>query len=335
MEQFIRQILKEYDIVGDSIEKLDDTSRNDEDIRQQYLINHSYVMKLNTAALVSEKFLDDISRVIERYRKIGVWVPRLIRKTDGKFLAEMEIDGRTYYVYVEEYAIYKIAKDVKDEDKLKREIMEHIGVLAAEYSGVDLMETPSMWTILDLHPLDKEVDESQDNLNRLITVLKEKNREKEIEILERENKKARQMLQKWYRKLPRCVYQGDLNFTNVLINDEEEFKGLIDFNMAGTEVNINNFLHETAYFLQEEDFVELSAEEIYDKMNEKQELLMEIILRNYSLNEDEKRCLPLYKKIIGMSFYPNVMLWIYLLQNGKYVDKVLELLLLIAEEAND
>lgn len=47
---------------------------------------------------------------------------------------------------------------------------------------------------------------------------------------------------------------------------------------------------------------------------------MEIILRNYSLNEDEKRCLPLYKKIIGMSFYPNVMLWIYLLRNGKYVD---------------
>lgn len=86
----------------------------------------------------------------------------------------MEIDGRTYYVYVEEYAIYKIAKDVKDEDKLKREMMEHIGILAAEYSGVDLMETPSMWTILDLHPLDKEVDESQDNLNRLITVLKEK-----------------------------------------------------------------------------------------------------------------------------------------------------------------
>ncbi len=174
MEKFIRQILKEYDIAGDSIEKLDDTSRNDEDIRQQYLINHSYVMKLNTAVLVSEKFLEDISRVIERYRKIGVWVPRLIRKTDGKFLAEMEIDGRTYYVYVEEYAIYKTAKDVKDEDKLKREMMEHIGILAAEYSGVDLMETPSMWTILDLHPLDKEVDESQDNLNRLITVLKEK-----------------------------------------------------------------------------------------------------------------------------------------------------------------
>ena len=98
MEKFIRQILKEYNIAGDSIEKLDDTSRNDEDIRQQYLINHSYVMKLNTAALVSEKFLEDISRVIERYRKIGVWVPRVIRKRDGKILAEMEMDGRICYL---------------------------------------------------------------------------------------------------------------------------------------------------------------------------------------------------------------------------------------------
>ena len=80
MEKFIRQILKEYNIAGDSIEKLDDTSRNDEDIRQQYLINHSYVMKLNTAALVSEKFLEDISRVIERYRKIAVVHVREITK---------------------------------------------------------------------------------------------------------------------------------------------------------------------------------------------------------------------------------------------------------------
>ena len=65
MEKFIRQILKEYNIAGDSIEKLDDTSRNDEDIRQQYLINHSYVMKLNTAALVSEKFLEDMGTTAE------------------------------------------------------------------------------------------------------------------------------------------------------------------------------------------------------------------------------------------------------------------------------
>lgn len=38
-----------------------------------------------------------------------------------------------------------------------------------------------------------------------------------------------------------------------------------------------------------------------------------------------------YKRVVDMSFYPNVMLLIELIQNRKYVDKVIQLINLICE----
>lgn len=151
-------------------------------------------------------------------------------------------------------------------------------------------------------------------------------------MLRAQNEIARAELQKKYKILPRCVYQGDLNFSNILIDENNKFKGLIDFNMAGTEVNINNFLNETAYYLEEQDFVNLSAEEIHNKMERKQRELLDIILKNYSLNEEEKNCITLYKRIMDMSLYPNVMLWIHLIRNDKHSEKVLQLLRLICKK---
>jgi len=51
------------------------------------------------------------------------------------------------------------------------------------------------------------------------------------------NAKAAQAekIKKVFNELPRCVYQGDLNSSNALHQDGR-FAGLIDFNMAGTDV---------------------------------------------------------------------------------------------------
>ncbi len=335
MEEFIKNVLDSYNIPVASITKLNDTSKNDEDLRIQYLANNQYVVKLNTAKVISEKFLENISRLIERYNEIGVWAPRILRKQNGKIIVDIEKDGQIYHAYIEEYATYKTAEDIEtpeDKDTLKRQIMEHIGVFAAKYSGVELIDVPSMWTIIDLHPLDDGVDEKQANLNRLEKALLEKNYAEEAEMLRAQNAIVRAELQKKYKLLPRCVYQGDLNFSNVLIDENNKFKGLIDFNMAGTEININNFLNETAYYLEEQDFVDLSAEEIHNKMERKQSELLDIILKNYSLNDEEKACMPLYKTIINMSLYPNVMLWIHMIRKNINTEKVLQLLKFICEK---
>lgn len=38
-----------------------------------------------------------------------------------------------------------------------------------------------------------------------------------------------------YRSLPKAVFQGDINDSNVLLSEKGKFKGLIDFNLSGTE----------------------------------------------------------------------------------------------------
>ncbi len=44
--------------------------------------------------------------------------------------------------------------------------------MAAKYSGVDLSETKSMWSIIDRAPLDVDIDEKQENANTLMEALR-------------------------------------------------------------------------------------------------------------------------------------------------------------------
>lgn len=84
--------------------------------------------------------------------------------------------------------------------------------------------------------------------------------------------------------------------------------------------------------MSEADFKDLTAAEIFGKMNRTQNTLMEVILEYYSLNEIEKKVYADYKKVIDFSFFPNAALWIKLLKKKEYVDKVLELLELLCEK---
>lgn len=256
----------------------------------------------------------------------------MLKTSNGNYIERFVKDEKVYYCYIEEYAPYKTAESVCENYSIQKQMMKYMGIFASKYTGIELMDTPSMWTVIDLHPMDDGIDEKQDNLNELMNVLKEHNYEKEAELLSKTNTKVRNELKEIYKSLPRCVYQGDLNFTNVLVDEKGDFKGLIDFNMAGTEFNINNFLNETAYHMDEQDFIELSTKEIYEKMNIKQKELLNIIFENYKMNDEEMACFPLYKKIIDMSLYPNVMLWIHLIKNKEQVEKVLKLIELICNK---
>lgn len=68
----MKEIIKKYNIIVESIEKLNDTSKSEDDIRLQYLVNNKYVLKMNTAEIISEDFLSSIGKLIERYNAIGV-----------------------------------------------------------------------------------------------------------------------------------------------------------------------------------------------------------------------------------------------------------------------
>lgn len=167
----------------------------------------------------------------------------------------------------------------------------------------------------------------QENINLLCDALNDKALSKRIRFL---NDQARNHIKKYFDLLPRCVFQGDLNPTNILVDDNNTFKGIIDFNMFGTEVNINCFLNESMYYFEDDDFKLYSVSELIERINNIQGKLMSRILEYYQLNDVEIAVYDDYRFIINIGFYPNVMLMVRTLQESE--QKVVEFLTMVCDQ---
>lgn len=299
----ISEIMDQFGLTFSEIPKFIDSSHGDDDLRWNFILDERYVLKVNSARSMWEERLREISRLIERYNSIGVYAPRLLPAEDGRLSREYEVNGAACVCFVEEYAAYPVCGEDTPLDW--NGVTEHLGCLAAKYTNVDLSEIHSMWTIIDLAPLDTGVDEKQENADLLVKTL-EKNGYPELSQQVRAyNERLRAVIARDFRELPRCVYQGDLNSANVL-HDNGKFAGLIDFNMAGTDVNINVFVNETNAFPEEGDFDRLTVPELLTAMEREQKRKLEPILRHYTLNALEKRVMPYYNQIAELFQWPNV-----------------------------
>lgn len=326
----IQEIMSHFGLSVQSVTNFYDTSRNDGDKRLNYVLDEEYVLKIHSVGVMWETRLQEIHRLISRYRAIGVYCPDLIPTLDGMLSYSWQMDGKEYTCFVEEYAIYPVLGGETEYDY--REVIEHLGVLASKYTGVDLSETKSMWSIIDLAPLDVDIDEKQENTNALTEALRKNGYDDLATQVEDFNAMLREKVMVVFADLPRCVYQGDLNSTNVL-HKESHFVGLIDFNMAGTDVNINVFLNETNWFPEEAEFDSLSVEEIIAKQDTEQEAELAAILRHYTLNDNEKYAFPYYKRIVDLFQYPNVCAMIYWLNSDTCKEKCAALIKALVEKA--
>lgn len=327
MEKKVKRILEiitsKYNINYSQITNLID-STNKDDFRLNIILDNKYVVRINNSNVMNEERLSEIDRLITRYNSIGVYSPHYIKNNDNLF--SIIIDN--LICYVSYYADYPLASELElDQNRLLEETVYHLGILSSKYTNYDLVDTKSMWSIIDLAPLDDLIDEKEENLNILVDEL---NTIGEYDIATQVvefNKTNRKQILKVFKDLPRCVYQGDLNDTNLLIKDNH-FYGLIDFNLSGTEVNINCFLAETNKNLEEEDLKKYDSHEIFDLMINYQNRYLKKIFENYLLNKIELQVFENYRNIILISQYPNVCAYIYGIRNG-YKEKILKLIKLI------
>lgn len=325
----IREIMSHFGLSVESVTGFYDTSHSDDDKRLNFILDNKYVLKVSSVATMWETRLREIGRLISRYRSIGVYCPDLIPTLDGSLSFALQKDGREYTCFVEEYAIYPVCGFDAQCDR--KEVIEHLGVLAAKCTGVDLSETKSMWSVIDLAPLDVDIDEKQENANTLTAALRKNGYGDLADKTDAFNAMLREKITAVFDKLPRCVFQGDLNGGNELHKDGH-FVGLIDFNMAGTDVNINVFLNETNWFPTEAEFEALSVPEIIAKLDSEQAGVLSVILRHYSLNDDEKYALPYYKRIVDMFQYPDVCLMVKWLNSDTHRGKCVELIAAMLEK---
>lgn len=329
-EKEVKDIVGQFGIECTKVGECIDTSHGEKDKRYVYLINdNEYVLKVTNVPF-KEAFFKGIADLVDRYIKIGVYAPNLI-KADFGYVYKYKKE-ETYNAYMEEYAKYPLYSKEGDIDyEFKKEILRHVGRLAAYYSNMDLVNHYSMWSVVQLGAMDENIDEKQENMNQLVSCLRKHEYTTIADKLEKTNSKYRKIIKDNFDLLPKCVYQGDLNPSNILVDENGNFKGIIDFNLYGTEVNINCFTCESMYYLRENDINTLSANELFEKMNHVWQELMDVILSEYTMNNLEKECLIAYKVITFMSFYPNVELMCHCLEESKNALKIIDLLHLIAD----
>lgn len=319
----LQQILSQFGLTFREITAFHDTSLGDEDRRLNYILDNTYVLKINSQKSMWEERLRGIARLIDRYGSIGIYAPKLLRTLTGDYSVTSDMDGVKYTCFVEEFAKYPVCDE---ETGLEyEEVIPHLGKLAAAYSGVDLTEIYSMWSLFDLSPFDEGVDEKQENAASLVEALKE-NGEVELAAQVRDfNEAQRQAILPGFQELPRCVFQGDMNRTN-LLHQDGRFAGLIDFNMSGTDVNINVFACETNMFPQEMEFDAMTVPEILDLLKTGQDQLLDLIWASYEMNALEKKMLPHFRKLCDLFQWPNVCSLRKWMQEEERRDKALALI---------
>ena len=314
-----------------------DSSHGEDDIRHNYIIDKKFVLRINSAKVMTEERLAELNRLIERYRTFGMKAPMFLKAGNGNFVLEQ--DGK--YCYLSEYLDYPLADDVKYRcrEELMRQRLVFISWFAQTFKNVDLIETVSMFSIFDLAPYDKlsglDIDEKQENLNQLVADLTQAGYVELAQKVNAKNEELRRQLKPIYKDLPRCVFQGDENFSNLCVDEHDQIIGLFDFNMSGTEV-IANYLANNAFmghFCYEDEILDKhTPKEVLQILLDAFHQSTALIREHYSFTEQEFSAYLLYGKIAMISAYWNTSAFAEYLQQEKYKDKIVAIIELILAE---
>ena len=153
--------------------RLIDTSHGADDIRLNYIIDRRWVLRFCIAPDMTEKRLQEMNRLIERYICFGLKCPRFQADSSGKFFHQWK--GLTCYLseYIDLPTADELKLDVHDQEAVWQEVLDSVAGFAERYRNVDLSETTGMYSLFDLSPFDKAAgkDEKQQNFESLCSAL--------------------------------------------------------------------------------------------------------------------------------------------------------------------
>ena len=302
----LQSLLALYGVEGMGDVGLIDTSHDEADIRWNYIVDKRYVLRLTNAPGMTEARLHDMNRLIGRYADFGLSCPAFLPGRDGLFFHSW----KELTAYLSEYADMPLADQVEltaeQKDALRTEVVLSLAGFLERYKGVDLIPTMGMYSLFDLCPYDEPegIDEKQWNMNNLTDALQKAGEEALAKKLAAKNEAVRARLLGVYKDLPRCVTQGDEGFGNVLLNGENHFAGLIDFNLSGTDVCVNLIANNADFDLDVMHHKPIEPTEVLEKALASYRKNAAMILQVYHATAAERAALADYAWIALASQYP-------------------------------
>lgn len=238
------------------------TSRNDNDFREVIIAEWSsgdkYVIKLSDNDFTFPDKIKSWVRCAEEYRKLGYYCPAIFYSKNGDFPV-VEYKGHRCVAYAEEYSIYNAVDARTDESRniSDREYMDSAFEMIARVAAkrFDFTDYPSGYCLFDRFCPSDATDEILElalEWKKHTDTLPEEFREQVNRIWRRWNDN-RSSLEQIYHRLPTSVFQADLNPTNILIDSDGKFVGVMDFNLCGKDVFLNYLFREICWLSDNEE----------------------------------------------------------------------------------
>ena len=328
----ILQLLSQYGFTARGEMRLIDSSRGADDLRLNYIIDRKWVLRLCNAPEMTEKRLTELNRLIARYNAFGLVCPSFLTDPEGRFFHAWRGLTCCLSEYVDLPTADSLPLTEAEKETLRLEVLDSVAGFAERYRNADLSDTMGMYSLFDLSPFDRPIgkDEKQQNFDSLCSALRAEGQLSLAGCLEEKHARIRNQLKAVYRGLPRCVFQADENLSNVLVNEEHHLAGLIDFNLAGTEVVVNQFANLCGGFdsgIKKTVGARTRMNRAMDGCRKDRERMLGI----YHATDAEKQAMEGYTWIALTAGWPQVCFFLEGLKDDALRKEVIELLWLLTD----
>lgn len=346
-EEQIGYILSNYTSMKYKIDKIIDSSKADIDIRKNYCLTfedgNEFVLKITNNSFTTPERVNGWKGLSQLYKDNGIYCPQIKETENGqRFVEAASESGETYTAYLEEKKNFKTAWEYVQEyggdEKEKREleakfdnldfhgrVLETIGVIANV--SRNLVNWPTPYCLYETFCKEDKTDENYQFAEIFYNLCrKQENVDKDfLDKIWKVYIEKKAGFEEEYKQLPKAVFQSDLNSSNVLIDEELDFSGLIDFNISGTETILNYAICESLYYLNNDDLKSLDSIKTAEKYDSHFNKAMACIKKHYTFGEEEKKAFMTLYNIVAPFRFPNIFLFINAIEKGeiKYIDSML------------
>ena len=280
---------------------------------------HTYLLSFADGQRLAVKVCKNLFTTAERisgwktlckhHLDLGIYCPQIVDSLEGHSSETVFVEGERFVIYAEEIAKYPSMEDVSprpDYESIRPGILKALGILASH--PVQLTPWPSVYCLYDTFDPDDETDENYEWARDFCAKVRKEYPQHSAYVdkiwdvfLEK-----REAFEPIYRRLPKASFQADLNASNLLVNENLEFAGLIDFNLCGTECVLYFFMlpDVCSYRLQRDDIEQLNNAEFRKKCDDFFYDNLRLISRYYSFTEFERQSFCLcYNTAVPFCYY--------------------------------
>ena len=301
-----------------------DLCRGDDDYRKVHIVDDGHrklVIKYLSNTFSNKRRIEGWFALMNEYRKIGLYCPTIVPNLNGELLHCDTKDGRDYYTYAEEYSIYETAehigkdkyKDAQGHDCFTPDVMRSLGEIAS--AKLDMLDWASAYCLLEPFCAPDTTDEATECAVAFVNYVRDNIPAylSRAEALLDMFYKRQEALRKIYYSLPTSCFQADLNDSNILLDSNNNFVGLIDFNLCGKEPILNYAVREALWGISDNRLFGENDSRLYFYDEELDNLRISLFLENIGYIQETYNFSPFEKETFPILFqYINSFWWFHL-----------------------